>query len=84
MNRDEITQLSKCVASGEVMRLCETTCCGVELRLTVESAKDMIWLKGRKAPGVKAQGLVFLRLLRKVWTMTSQPTGFVESMGSFP
>lgn len=54
------------------------------MRLTVESAQDTICLTGRKVLGVKTQDLVFLRLLRRVWTMTSQPTGFVESMGSFP
>lgn len=33
--------------------------------MTVESARDTICLKGRKAPGVKAQDLVLLRLLQK-------------------
>lgn len=42
---------------------CKPTCHGNKAKLMVESAQDLIYIKGRKAPVVQTQGLIFLRLL---------------------
>ena len=57
VNGDEITQLSKCVAWGEVIWLCKATCHGGEARLTVESARPRYNLpQGQKGSWCQSPG----------------------------
>lgn len=76
MNQHEIAQLLKCIAWEEVMvegesgsRICP--------------ASDLCW--GWKGSVVlKPRVLFSWGCFGKIWTMTFQPTGFGESVGSFP
>lgn len=77
MNWDEITQLPKCMACGEVSWLCKTTCHDNEVTLTVEPAQDLICVKGRKVS--KSKLLFFSDCFGKISMTISQPAGFIES-----
>lgn len=68
------------MAWGEVSWLCKTTCHDNEVRLKVESARDLICIKGRK--GSKPGTLFFSDCFGKICMTTCQPTGFTESQDS--
>lgn len=82
MNWDQIIQLLKCMAWGKVSWLCKTTCHDNEVRQKVESAQDLICIKGRKVskPGI----LFFSDCFGKICMAIYQPTGFIESQDSCP
>lgn len=82
MNWDQIIQLLRCMAWGEVSWLYKTTCHDNEVRLKVESAQDLICIKGRK--GSKPGILFFSDCFGKICMTTCQPTGFIESQDSCP
>lgn len=66
------------MAWGEVSWLCKTTCHDNEVRLKVESAQDLICIKGRK---VFKPGILFFS---DCFGKTCQPTGFIELQDSCP